>query len=268
MTDQQGSARFQALLESAVQAYERKAGVTLTDWEDSLAMRLQRCHSVDDIATLIQGQAQSFNDFRKRDRIFKSIKTTVSILSPISSVASNVDLVRRKVPKAYFTSLTVFTDITPTCKGDTRYSRYPTEGMYPFLSPYRYPSDVQLDQAANGVITSCDVLADMLESIEHFVNRLRIYTETSHSLPAVDEIVVKLMVELISALALVTRKLKKRRLREPFLVDAIPYSARRSQMGKKFLWGQGHQRDTTEARATPARRGSGCRSPDPQGRRG
>ena len=69
---------------------------------------------------------------------------------------------------------------------------------------------------ANGVITSCDVLADMLESIEHFVNRLRIYTETSHSIPTVNEIVVKLMVELISTLALVTGKLKKRRLRESF----------------------------------------------------
>ena len=59
----------------------------------------------------------------------------------------------------------------------------------------------------------------MLESIEHFINRLRIYSETSPAMPAVDTIVVKLMVELISTLALVTRKLKKRRLRESFLVN-------------------------------------------------
>ncbi len=71
-----------------------------------------------------------------------------------------------------------------------------------------------MDQAANGVITSYDGLADILESIESFVDRLRIYTETSDSIPAVDKIVVKLMVELISALVLVTQKLKKRRLRE------------------------------------------------------
>jgi len=100
MTDQPGSARFQALLESAVQAYENKAGVKLADSEDSLAMRLQGCHSVDDIATLLQGQAQDIDDFQQRDRIFKSIRTTVSILSPISSVTSIADsagLVRRKV---------------------------------------------------------------------------------------------------------------------------------------------------------------------------
>ena len=127
-----------------------------------------------------------------------------------------------------------------------------------------------MNQAANGVITSCDALADMLESIEHFFNRLRIYTEASQSMPAVDEILVKLMVELISALALVTHKLQKRRLRESFLYDAIAYSTRhsRSQMGKRFLRGQGHQRGTEEARATPARRRSGCRSSGPEGRRG
>ena len=91
----------------------------------------------------------------------------------------------------------------------------------PFLSSYRHPSDVQLNQAANGVITSYDILADMLESTEHFVNRLRIYTETSHSMPAVDEKVVDLVVELISTLALLARKLRKRRLREPFLSNII-----------------------------------------------
>ena len=81
----------------------------------------------------------------------------------------------------------------------------------------------------------------MLESIEHFINRLRIYAETSHSMPAVDEIVVKLMVELISTLALVSRKLKKRRLRESFLANMLLDSVRRSQMGKEFFRGQGYQ---------------------------
>ena len=87
----------------------------------------------------------------------------------------------------------------------------------------------------------------MLESIERFLNRLRMYTETSHSMPALDEVVVKLMVELFSTLALVTRKLKKRRLRESFLTNMLLYSARRSQMGKEFFWGQGDQHSTSEA---------------------
>jgi len=126
MTDHPGSVLFQRLLESAVQAYENKEGVTLADLEDSLAMRLQGCHSVDDITTLLQGNAPAIDDFQQRDRIFRTIKTTVSILSPISSVSSVADsvrLVRRKVLMACFTSLTVFTDIAPTCNGDKCYYR-------------------------------------------------------------------------------------------------------------------------------------------------
>ena len=72
------------------------------------------------------------------------------------------------------------------------------------------------------MITSSDALADMLESIQYFIGRLRIHAETT---PAMDEIVVKLMVELISTLALVTGRLKKRRLRESFLTDMLLYSA-------------------------------------------
>ena len=80
----------------------------------------------------------------------------------------------------------------------------------------RHSSDIHINQAANGVITSYDVLAEMLESIEHLLDRLRIYAEASHSMPAVDLIVVKLIVELITTLALVSRKLEKRRHRESF----------------------------------------------------
>ncbi len=99
MTDQPGSARFQALLESALQVYEKKAGVTLADLGDSLVIELQRCHSIDDITTLLQDKAQAFDVLQQRDRIFKSIKATVSILTPISAVASVADdagLVRQR----------------------------------------------------------------------------------------------------------------------------------------------------------------------------
>ena len=97
MTDRPGSTHFQALLESALQEYEKKTGVTLADSEDSLAPRLQCCHSIDDITTLLQDKTQAFDDFQQHDRILKSIKATVTILTPISalvSVADDVGLVR------------------------------------------------------------------------------------------------------------------------------------------------------------------------------
>ena len=104
MTGQTGSARFQALLGSALEDYEKKAGVTLAGSEDPLAIRLQRCNSIDGITILLQDKTQAFNDFRQRDRILKSIEATVSILAPISSVASVADaagLVRETVLNAF-----------------------------------------------------------------------------------------------------------------------------------------------------------------------
>jgi hypothetical protein len=87
----------------------------------------------------------------------------------------------------------------------------------------------------------------MLESMEHLINRLRIYAETSHSMPALDVVVVELMVGLITTLALVTRRLKKRRSRESLFSNMLLYSVRRSQMGEEFFRGQGYQSSASEA---------------------
>ena len=75
-------------------------------------------------------------------------------------------------------------------------------------------------QTTRGIISNCDALIDLLESIEHFLNRLDIYTRIPPT-PAMDEIVVKILVELISTLGLVTEELKQRRSSESFLADNL-----------------------------------------------
>ncbi len=94
-------------------------------------------------------------------------------------------------------------------------------------------------QTANGVMSTCDALLDLLEAIESFVNRLNIYTQIS-STPAIDEIVIKIFVELLSTLAQVTEKLKQRRSSESVLAAVLCYSATRSQTGKEPSRGEGH----------------------------
>jgi uncharacterized membrane protein len=63
-------------------------------------------------------------------------------------------------------------------------------------------------QAVKGVIDSYDALVDLLESIDHFLNRLDIYTKILPTV-AMTEMVVKILVELLSALALVTKQIKQ-----------------------------------------------------------
>ncbi len=105
MTYQSESARFQeALFGPALRAYEKKAGVSLT--QHPLAIKLQSCDSVEAITGLLQCQAQAVKDLQGSD---KSLKTTVSILSKLSSATCLADafgLVRQKGLVACLTSLT------------------------------------------------------------------------------------------------------------------------------------------------------------------
>jgi hypothetical protein len=59
-----------------------------------------------------------------------------------------------------------------------------------------------------GVIDSYDSLVDLLESIEHFLKRLDIYDKIPNT-DGMTEIVVKILVELLSTLALVTKQIKE-----------------------------------------------------------
>jgi hypothetical protein len=129
MADQSSSARFQALFESALQAYERKTGVTLS--QHPLALDLQNCHTVDGITILLQGRAQAFTDFRARDRIMRSIETIVSILAPLSDAASLADgfgLVSQADEVSHVADR-LLSDIIPTYKSNTGWPRYHTRRM-------------------------------------------------------------------------------------------------------------------------------------------
>ena len=61
---------------------------------------------------------------------------------------------------------------------------------------------------AAGATTSHDALTDLLELIEHFLIHVEIYTRVPPT-PATDDMVIKIMLELFSTLALATRELKR-----------------------------------------------------------
>lgn len=87
----------------------------------------------------------------------------------------------------------------------------------------RFPCDTQVNQLAKGEISDFDALVNSLESIENFVSRLNEYTDKTLP-PAMVKLVVKIMEELITTLALVTKKLRERKRGEFILTDVVPYS--------------------------------------------
>lgn len=65
-------------------------------------------------------------------------------------------------------------------------------------------------QTAKYVRASYDALVDIFECIENFLRRLRIYSDIPLT-SATSEVVIKILVELLSVLALATKQIKRGR---------------------------------------------------------
>ena len=66
---------------------------------------------------------------------------------------------------------------------------------------------------------SYDALVEVFECIDGFVRRLMIYVKIEETSLAMTEVVIKIMVELISVLALATKQINNGRLSKSLLSD-------------------------------------------------
>ncbi|KAN0118844.1 hypothetical protein V8E52_004616 [Russula decolorans] len=80
-----------------------------------------------------------------------------------------------------------------------------------------------LFSAVKGVLDDYDTLADLLESVEHFLNRLDIYTKIYPTV-SMTEMIIKILVELLFILASATKQLQQGKLK--------------ALVKKKLLWGK------------------------------
>ena len=97
------SSRFRELFESALRDYEKTTNLTLA--KHPLPEHLQNCPSTESITTFLQDKAREFGDSEGRNKIMKSIKSTVSILCMLSTTAAFGDavyLVCTKAPMPVF----------------------------------------------------------------------------------------------------------------------------------------------------------------------
>jgi hypothetical protein len=123
----------------------------------------------------------------------------------------------------------------PTCGCNTYRPWYTTHCMFIFSFLRAYLCDIQVFQAFKGVTADFDALMDLLESIEHFLKRLDIYSKVPPT-PAMTEIVVKILVELLSTLALATKQIRQGRSSESVFIGAWPDSMERREICKEIFW--------------------------------
>jgi len=85
------------------------------------------------------------------------------------------------------------------------------------------------------VRSSYEALVDIFECVENFLRRLKAYTDIPPT-PAMTEILIKIMAELLSVLALATKQINQGRLSESHLSREYPrVEVAAEQYAKKFL---------------------------------
>ena len=87
MSDQSGSSRL-ALFEPVLRDYEEQTGISLA--KHPLAEQFQKCKSIESVTALLQEQleARSFSKFQRSNKIMEPLKSIVSALSRVSTIAA------------------------------------------------------------------------------------------------------------------------------------------------------------------------------------
>jgi hypothetical protein len=107
----------------------------------------------------------------------------------------------------------------------------------PLNIPFKkFPCDVWIYQAASEVTSSYDALLNLFECLGNFLKRLEIYT-TIPPTPMMTIIIIKIMVELLSVLAVATKQISQGR----FSKCAAAYDVHGSNMpqgsSRRSCWG-------------------------------
>jgi hypothetical protein len=88
--------------------------------------------------------------------------------------------------------------------------------MHPPFFSITTVCDTNLRQAATGVSASYDALADLFECVANFLKRLHIYTEKISLSSMMSSMMVKIMAEVLSVLALATKQINQGRFSKWF----------------------------------------------------
>ncbi|KAH9063565.1 hypothetical protein EDB87DRAFT_128411 [Lactarius vividus] len=165
------------LILDAFDQYASHVGIDLT--KNPLADAIRRCDSPNAVLQLLQEKAHAFKDYRDGDRtLIDWLKPVVQVVHGFSGVLGEaISLVPFPPASAVFVGV-----------------------------------DVLLTAASN-VSSSYDSLVDLFECLANFLKRLQIYTSIPFT-PLMTDIIVKILAELLSVLALATKQVQQGRLKK------------------------------------------------------
>ncbi|KAH8987679.1 hypothetical protein EDB86DRAFT_3104966 [Lactarius hatsudake] len=164
---------FQPIFEKVLKDYKKKTGTDLAT--HPLAAEINGCDSSESILAVLEGKANELRRSRSSDdRLTKWLKPTVNILNALSvTLGEGAGL-------AFLPTRIIFSGI----------------GI--------------LLVVAKGAVTSHDLLVELFDRIESLFRHLETYTEVPPT-RAVMDVLVKIMAEVLSILAIATKGVKERR---------------------------------------------------------
>ncbi|KAH9970793.1 hypothetical protein BGW80DRAFT_1519499 [Lactifluus volemus] len=165
------------LISEALSDYTKQTGIDLT--KNPFANRFQSCDSAEAISELLQDRATAFKSYRNENRnLIKCLYPIFQFIRVFSgTLRSGLVLVPFPPANAIFVGVDV------------------------------------LLEAVSGVSTSYDALIQIFDRVGNFLKRLQIYAEIPFT-PPMTNIIVQIMVEILSVLALTTKEIKQGRLKK------------------------------------------------------
>ncbi|KAF8258768.1 hypothetical protein EI94DRAFT_1814611 [Lactarius quietus] len=170
------SSNFNVIFDKALKEYKKKTKQKLT--AHPLAALLDKCDSPAAILAILQDQVDQFNEDRSSDeRLQRWLVPTINVLQAFSETLG--------------------------------------EGISLVFSPAKviFVGAGVLLQTAKEVEESQDIIVDIFERIENFFRRLEVYTKVPPT-PAMTNMMVKIMVEVLDILGTATKEMKQSRAKK------------------------------------------------------
>ena len=212
-TDSTGQATSSAfniqVIVDALADYAEITGIDLS--ESSFASAPERSNSPEAIFQLLQRREKEFKEYRDGSRrLISCLSPAVKVIQAFSGILGEA---AGMVSHTYnLWSLLTRPRQIPFPPTNVLFAGIDTllAVRHLNISSDQFPCNVWVYQAASGVTSSYDALLDLFECLGHFLKRLEIYT-TIPPTPIMTDIIVKIMAELLSVLALATKQIKQGR---------------------------------------------------------
>ena len=211
------------LFTDALADYARITGVDLST--NPFASTLEQSDSLEAILQLLQERETAFKKFRKKyRRLINCVTPCFQALHVISGTLGEA----LSLPLVSYACHLV-NRFNVTLVSSTSHQQRPCSLPSIFSSSY-VPSIRSLNsslvmnefQTASRVSSSYDALLNLFQSLGNFLNRLEVYTTIPPTeMVPVTDIIMKILIELLSVLALATKEINQGRFSKRAVTDAL-----------------------------------------------